>query len=62
MIREMIKCRGGDEQAYLQMNRSILDTGEASINSIMTENDTMVKSNKTLSVYLKAQHLNNNLV
>lgn len=62
MIREMIKCRGGDEQAYLAMNRSILETGEASINSIMTEFDSTVKSNKTLSVYLKAQHLNNNLV
>lgn len=62
MIREMIKCRGGDEQAYLAMNRSIIETGEASINSIMTEFDTTVKSNKTLSVYLKAQHLNNNLV
>lgn len=62
MIREMIKCRGGDEHAYLAMNRSIIETGEASINSIMTEFDTTVKSNKTLSVYLKAQHLDNNLV
>lgn len=62
MIREMIKCRGGDEQAYLAMNRSIMETGEASINSIMTEFDSTVKSSKTLSVYLKAQHLDNNLV
>lgn len=62
MIRELIKCRGGDEQAYLAMNRSIIETGEASINSIMTEFDSTVKSNKTLSVYLKAQHLANNLV
>lgn len=62
MIREMIKCRGGDEQAYLAMNRSILETGEASINSIMTEFDSTVKANKTLAVYLKAQHLDNNLV
>jgi hypothetical protein len=62
MIRELIKCRGGDEEAYLAMNRSILETGEASTNSIMTEFDSTVKSNKTLSVYLKAQHLNNNLV
>lgn len=61
MIREMIKCRGGDEVAYLAMNRSIIETGEASINSIMTEFDSTVKSNRTLSVYLKAQHLNNNL-
>lgn len=62
MIREMIKCRGGDEQAYLAMNRSIMETGEVSINSIMTEFDSTVKSSKTLSVYLKAQHLDNNLV
>lgn len=61
MIREMIKCRGGDEQAYLAMNRSILETGQASINSIISEFDSTVKSNKTLSVFLKAQHLNNNL-
>lgn len=62
MITEMIKFRGGDEQAYLAMNRSIMETGEASINSIMTGFDSTVKANKTLSVYLKAQHLDNNLV
>lgn len=62
MLRELIKCRGGDEQAYLAMNRSILETGQASINSIMSEFDTNVKSTKTLSVYLKSQHLANNLV
>lgn len=62
MIREMIKCRGGDEQAYLAMNRSIIETGDVSINSIAMEFDSSAKSNKTLSVYLKAQHLNNNLV
>lgn len=62
MIRELIKCRGGDEAAYLAMNRSIIESGEASINSIMTDFDSTVKSNKTLSIYLKAQHLNNNLV
>lgn len=61
MIRELIKCRGGDEAAYLAMNRSIIESGEASIDSIMSEFDSTVKSNRTLSVYLKAQHLNNNL-
>lgn len=62
MILELIKCRGGDEQAYLAMNRSIIETGNASINSIMSDFDSTVKSNKTLSVYLTSQHLANNVV
>lgn len=61
MIKEMIKCRGGDEAAYLAMNRAIIETGQVSINAIMGEFDSSAKSNKTLSIYLKAQHLDNNL-
>lgn len=62
MILEWIKFRGGDGKAYDAMNRSIIETGDASMDSIMAESNTIVKSNKTLSVYLKAMHLDNNLV
>ncbi|BEG72419.1 hypothetical protein [Pseudomonas phage vB_PaeM_PS119XW] len=62
MVLELIKFRGGDEKAYNAMNRSIIETGEASLDSIMAETPSQVKSNKTMSVYLKAMHLQNNLV
>lgn len=62
MILEWIKFRGGDAAAYDAMNRSIIETGEASMDSFMAENNTQVKSTKTLSVYLKSMHLDNNLV
>lgn len=62
MILEWIKFRGGDSKAYDAMQRSIIETGEASMDSIMSEGPTVVKSNKTLSIYLKSMHLDNNLV
>lgn len=62
MILEWIKFRGGDAKAYDAMNRSIIETGDVSMESIMANSNTIVKSNKTLSVYLKAMHLDNNLV
>lgn len=62
MIVEWIKFRGGDGAAYDAMNRSIIETGDVSMDSIMADSNTLVKSNKTLSVYLKSMHLDNNLV
>ncbi|AEH03595.1 RNA polymerase beta subunit [Pseudomonas phage PhiPA3] len=61
MVLELIKFRGGDEKAYNAMNKSIIETGEASLDSIMAETPSQTKSNLTLSVYLKGMHLNNNL-
>lgn len=61
MILELIKFRGGDERAYNAMNRSILETGEASLEAIKAQGPTAVKSTQTLSVYLKAMMLDNNL-
>lgn len=61
MIIELVKFRAGDAKAYDLMNRSIIETGEVSLDSIMAEEQTMVKSNKTLSVYLSAMMLKNNL-
>jgi hypothetical protein len=60
-VLELVKFRGGDAEAYNQMNRQIMETGEASLNSIMAETPSIVKSNKTLSVYLSSMMLRNNL-
>jgi len=60
-VLELVKFRGGDAEAYNQMNRQIMETGEASLSSIMAESPSIVKSNKTLSVYLSAMMLRNNL-
>lgn len=60
-VLELVKFRGGDAEAYNQMNRQILETGEASLDSIMAESPSIVKSNKTLSVYLSTMMLRNNL-
>lgn len=60
-VIELVKFRGGDAEAYNQMNRQILETGEASLNSIMAESSSIVKSNKTLSIYLSTMMLRNNL-
>lgn len=61
-VLELVKFRGGDAEAYNQMNRQIMETGEASLTSIMAETPSIVKSNKTLSVYLSSMMLRNNLV
>lgn len=61
-VLELIKFRGGDAESYNQMNKQIMETGEASLTSIMAETPGMVKSNKTLSIRLSAMMLRNNLV
>lgn len=60
-VLELVKFRGGDAEAYNQMNRQIMETGDASLSSIMAEMPTNVKSNKTLSVYLSSMMLRNNV-
>lgn len=59
-IVEMIKFRGGDEKAFNAMNRSILENGGVSMDSIERV-PTKVKSVTTLSTLLKAMHLDNTL-
>lgn len=61
MVLELIKYRGGDTKSFNAMNRSILETGEASLDAITAEADTDVKSTQTLDVMLKAMHINSNL-
>lgn len=61
-IIELVKFRAGDAISYNQMNRQILETGHASLSAIMAETPGFVKSNKTLSIYLSAGLLKNNLI
>ena len=61
MVLELIKYRGGDTKAFNAMNRSILETGGASLDAINTQSDGAVKATQTLDVMLKAMHINSNL-
>ena len=58
-IEELIKFRGGDEEAYRQMNKEMITKGSVSLDSIQT--NSRVKSTETLSTFLKAAHIQNNL-
>lgn len=58
-IEELIKFRGGDEDAFRKMNQQMMDTGQVSIDSIQSTGK--VKSTETLSILLKSMHLDNNL-
>lgn len=58
-LQELIKFRGGDEEAFRLMNKELVNTGSVSLSSIKT--NTRVKSTDTLSSYLKAMHLNTTL-
>lgn len=62
MIVETIKYRGGDERGYNLFKQAIYNEGEVSIDFLKSNFDTTVKSTKTLSIYLKAMHLQNNLI
>lgn len=58
---ELIKFRGGDERAFNAMNRSIVETGGASLDAITAKGPSTVKANDTLSTLLKSMGLDNNL-
>jgi hypothetical protein len=58
-IEELAKFRGGDEDAYRAMNRSLIESGNASLDRLGKQ--SRVKSTETLSAFLKAAHLQNNL-
>lgn len=58
-IEELITFRGGNEEAFRDMNKSILDSGRVRMDSLPKRGK--VKSTQTLSTYLKAIHLQNNL-
>lgn len=58
-IEELIKFRGGDEVAFREMNKELHEKGTVKISQINT--GTRVKSTETLSTFLKAAHIQNNL-
>lgn len=58
-IEELIKFRGGDEEAYRAMNNELQNTGTVSLDSIST--NSRVKSTETLATFLKSAHIQNNL-
>lgn len=58
-IREFVKFRGGDEEAYRLMEQMIAETGEVDMDAIPDTGE--VRSITTLRTFLKAMHLNNNL-
>lgn len=59
-IIELMKYRAGDVQGFNAMNRSIIETGHASLESL-GRTPTRVKSVQTLSTLLKGMHLQNTL-
>lgn len=58
-IEELIKFRGGDLKAMNAMNRSIIETGGASMDRL-SQAGTVVKATRTLSILLKGMHIDNN--
>lgn len=57
---ELLKTRGGDRKQYNAANRLLFREGRVS-QKTLNATPSRVKSTETLSVFLKAQHLNNNL-
>lgn len=59
-IEELIKYRGGDEKAFRAMDKAVIESGGASLDSLKPLTGK-VKSTQTFSTILKGMHLDNNL-
>lgn len=59
-LEELLKVRGGDEEAFRAYNNEIIATGAVNIGTI-SSNRTKVKSTKTVSAVLNAMYLSNKL-
>lgn len=59
-IIEEIKIRGGDEKAYQEFERQMVEKGSVSQSEILSMG-TKVKTTETLATLLKGMHLDNNL-
>lgn len=60
VLLEGIKVRGGDEKAFRFVNREIIETGEANIDTVLAAG-TRVKGTVTLSDLMTGMHIKNNL-
>lgn len=58
-VTELIKFRGGDEEAFRMMNDRLLKQGNVRLDSLPDTGH--VKSTQTLANILKAMHIDNNL-
>jgi hypothetical protein len=59
-LYELLKIRGGDINAYSEFTSRILETGATEVENI--GQDSVPRSSVVASTYLKAAHLDNNLV
>ncbi|QVD49397.1 hypothetical protein LUCX_327 [Xanthomonas phage vB_XciM_LucasX] len=59
-ILEAIKVRGGDHRAFRAIDRQIIETGGASLDSVLGAG-TRVKSTESLATLFKGMHLSTNL-
>lgn len=59
-IYELLKARGGDVHAYAEYSGQMLETGRVDLRSLSS--DSTPRSAVIAGVYLKAMHIDNNLV
>jgi len=59
-LEELFKVRGGDEKAYREHNRLIMQTGEGRLD-VVAQTPTKVKSTQSLATFLKGMHMGNSL-
>lgn len=58
-ILELIKVRGGDEAAYREMRRQLVENGECTLEQVSGLGNA--KSTDTLEVFFNCMHLGNNM-
>lgn len=59
-INELIRARGGDEEAWRIMKRQIIDSGEFN-NEVLDKIDTRAKVNESFRHILSGMHIKNNV-
>ena len=60
-LKEALKARGGDETTMQAFDRQIIETGEGDLDLAMKAGG-LVPANVTTSMYLKAMHIDNDMV
>lgn len=59
-LEELFKVRGGDEKAFREHNRLIMQTGEGRLD-VVAQTPTKVRSTQSLSIALKGMHMGTTL-